>query len=228
MLRYAKGAQPQCLTTLSAAPNATWDDVYGDQKAEIRKLLVRDQAGLCAYCQRRISDTGTMKVEHWHARSQGGPHFQWSNLLGTCNGVAPAVPPRTFGPPSGPSESQYHCDTERGNVALFLHPVVGKGQDPRQYLHYKGDGRISATMDRAEKDLRTLNLNAGYLKRGRAMALEALRERLDRLGDEGWSISTLKAEFKALEIRPGTTAPEHAEFLRYHLQKWIQKKANGA
>jgi uncharacterized protein (TIGR02646 family) len=225
MLRYAKGTPPQCLTILGATPNATWDHVYGDQKAEIRTLLVRDQAGLCAYCQRRITVTGTMKVEHWYARSLGGPHFQWSNLLGTCDGIAPGIPPRTYGRFSGSPESQHHCDTERGNVTLYLHPVVGLGHDPQKYLRYKGDGRISATMDKAEQDLSTLNLNATYLRRGRAMALEALKQRID---GKGWSLGTLRAEFKALEPKSGTTAPEHAEFLRYHLQKWIQKKTSGA
>ena len=159
MLRYVKGAAPKCLTSLSAAPQASWGDVHGDQRDEIRAGLIRDQAGLCAYCQRRIRVEGTMKIEHWAARSRGGPHFQWTNLLGTCDGIAPGAPPRKYGEPPEP---RFHCDTERGNATMFLHPVVGQN------------------------------------------------------------------ELKAIKLKPGTLAPEHAEFLRYYLERWLHKQPGNA
>lgn len=222
MLRYVKGAAPKCLTSLSAAPQASWGDVHGDQRDEIRAGLIRDQAGLCAYCQRRIRVEGTMKIEHWAARSRGGPHFQWTNLLGTCDGIAPGAPPRKYGEPPEP---RFHCDTERGNATLFLHPVVGQNHDPRIYLSYKGDGRITTADDRAAQDLRSLNLNAAHLRRGRQAALDALKIRLDRIG---WEPGTLAAELKAIKLKPGTLAPEHAEFLRYYLERWLHKQPGNA
>ena len=222
MLRYVKGAAPRCLTSLSATPLATWDHVHGDQRDEIRSCLVRDQASLCAYCQRRIHAKGTMKIEHWAARSLGGSHFQWTNLLGTCDGIAPGVPARRYGEPVEP---RFHCDTERGNQPLFLHPVVGQNQDPRKFLRYQGDGSVSATQEQASRDLRTLNLNAGYLRRGRRAALDALKSRLDRLG---WETGALATELRAVELKPGTTALEHAEFLRYHLERWLRKQPGNA
>lgn len=216
MLRYAKGHAPKCLTTLTATPNTSWDSVHGTQRDEIRACLVRDQASLCAYCQRRIRvEGGTMKIEHWNARSQGGLHFQWTNLLGACEGVSPAA----FGA-LDPKQPRYHCDTSRGNAPLFLHPVIGQNHDPRLYLRYKGDGQVSATDERAARDLETLNLNARHLCRGREAALEALISRLKRLG---WQPGTLRAELKAIAVKPGLTAPEHAEFLRYHLERWLKR-----
>lgn len=222
MLRYSKGAPPRCLTTLSATPNTSWDSVHGSQRDEIRVCLVRDQGSLCAYCQRRIRATGgTMKIEHWNARSHGGAHFQWTNLLGACDGVAPPG----FDAFNTAKEPRYHCDTLRGNESLFLHPVVGQNHDPRTYLSYTSDGRITATDERATRDLGTLNLNAQHLCRGRKAALDALRQRLDRIG---WQSGTLAAELKAIELRAGSAAPEHAEFLRYHLQRWLRKQPSNA
>ena len=227
MIRYAKGPAPRCLTTLTATPNTSWSSVHGDQRTEIRQCLLRDQASICAYCQRRIGDSPSMKIEHWEARNpgqtqvQGGPHFKWSNLLGVCDGIGPLAPSVHHG---APPRRELHCDTSRGNAALFLHPVIGHHHDPRTHLIYKGDGRVDAA-DADESAIATLNLNAHHLCRGRKAALDALTIRLKRLG---WGPGTLSAELKAIAIKPGTTAPEHAEFLRYHLERWLKRPSSAA
>lgn len=216
MLRYPKGAPPRCLTSLTTTPGASWSSVHGHQRAEIRDRLVHDQAHLCAYCQRRIRPDDTMKVEHWDARSPGGENFRWKNLLGACEGKFPA---------GGAGKPDCcHCDTARGNTPLFLHPVEGQGPSPREYLRYTGAGMVDAEDSRAVADIEALNLNATHLTRGREAVLDALR---DHLVKRGWTLGRLRAELKLHALTPGARAPEHAEFLRYHLQRWIHIKEGG-
>src|SRR5688500_15632769 len=133
MLRFTKGREPVALAGWRSTPNATWDSGDGSTKDACRRSLSREQGGLCAYCQRRIrademaEGVPTMHVEHWEPRSTGEMQLTWSNLLGVCNGV---------------SGTARHCDAARGDRPLFLHPVEGKGPDPRSFVQYHGDGRI--------------------------------------------------------------------------------------
>lgn len=212
MLHYTKGPPPKCLTDWGATPQADWDSLHAADRDQVRHNLVRDQAALCAYCQRRIRPDDGMKIEHWDARSTGGDHFRWSNLLGVCDGRFPG---------NRQCPATCHCDTERGNTPLFLHPVRGQGPSPREFLRYTGSGQVTAEDDRAAADIRTLNLNALHLSRGRVAVLEALIDRLGRDGD--WRPGALEAELRALELAPGSRAPEHAESLRHHLLRWLRK-----
>jgi uncharacterized protein (TIGR02646 family) len=72
-----------------------WDGLGAADRTPIRESLVRDQGGLCAYCQRRITldeepTTGLpqMKIEHWRPRSDPDTRpFVWLDLLGVCRGL---------------------------------------------------------------------------------------------------------------------------------------------
>ncbi len=141
MISYVKGNAPRCLGLAAKEPDAVWDPAppWLD-KSEIREALVRDQRGLCAYCERRIKaefhntkgkrpediynhDRST-KIEHWHAGGDGGPHFEWRNLLGVCKG-------RFAEYERGPVRVVKTCDTARRDATnLTLHPVRGRGKDP--------------------------------------------------------------------------------------------------
>jgi len=56
MIRYAKSAQPARLTALAATPGIDWNALGAGDRDPIRAALVRDQGGLCAYCQRPDED----------------------------------------------------------------------------------------------------------------------------------------------------------------------------
>jgi uncharacterized protein (TIGR02646 family) len=186
--------------------------------------LIRDQCGLCAYCQRRIAaqeDPGTgrsrMKIEHWIPRAASEDHhFTWSNLLGVCPGSSGDAPE------AATRGKTLHCDASRGDRRLFLHPVQGRGPDPREHLRsvYQDRQRGARHPDaRVEADITTLNLNARRLVRGREAVLEAAWERLERAG---FAIGELRRLDHTHRIVPGTAVPEHAEFLRYHLRRKLR------
>lgn len=227
MIRYVKGPQPAHLTTLAATPGIDWNGLGAADRAPLREALVRDQGGLCAYCQQRITideDLATglpkMKIEHWMARAESGTRpFVWSHLLGVCQGVSRDVAGRSL------QRNVHHCDTSRGDRKLFLHPVEHQGPDPREHLRYTANGKVLAeTSDpRVEQDIRTLNLNAPRLVRARSVIF-----------DEAWK-RLMKVEFSLRELRrleqehrivAGTTVPEHADFVRYHVHKKLRSKGH--
>jgi len=225
MIRYEKGSAPAELTKLTATPGIDWEGLGKADRDPIRTALVRDQGGLCAYCQRRITadddpTTGhsQMKIEHWIPRaSSKDHHLTWSNLLGVCLGVSRES---AEGPPD---RMTHHCDTSRGNHKLFLHPVQGQGPDPREHLRYTKGGEVKAAAEnaRVEDDIRALNLNAWRLRRGREVILEELWKQLER---SDFATNELRRLARVYRIVTGTTVPEHAEFVRYHLLKKLRSR----
>jgi uncharacterized protein (TIGR02646 family) len=203
-----------------------WEGLGAADRAALRDALVRDQGGLCAYCQQRITiddDPATgltrMKIEHWAARSvSGGRPFVWSHLLGVCIGRSRNV--------EGAGERfEMHCDTSRGNRRLFLHPVEQQGPDPREHLRYTANGRVEAVaLDRrVQDDIQILNLNARRLVRARSAAFDVAWQQLRRVE---FAVGELRRLEQRHRIVPGTTAPEHADFIRYHLKKKLRSKGH--
>ena len=211
MLRFAKGGEPETLKAWRSTPDASYDSLRTEDKAEVRRALLRDQGHLCCYCQRGITGgPEEMRVEHWVPQSSGRDSLRWRNLLGTCHGNAQGH--------GGP----LHCDAARGNRALFLHPVVDEGPDPRAYLRYLGNGEVTSDEQRAREDVvEALKLNAGHLRAARVAVVEALRTRIER---KGWSKGTLARELKRLDdLRPGDAWPAFVEVARYHLRRWLHR-----
>jgi len=203
----------------------TWAGLGAEDRDPIRAALVRDQGGLCAYCQRRIvtdedrtTGLSQMKIEHWLPRSDSADHhLTWSNLLGVCLGVSR----ESADAPAG--RSTHHCDTSRGDHALFLHPVQGQGPDPRDHLRYTKRGVVEAAKPNARvvADIGALNLNALRLVRAREAVFDAVWQRLHQAA---FATSELRKIAHAHRIVAGTTTPEHAEFVRYHVLKKLRSR----
>jgi uncharacterized protein (TIGR02646 family) len=167
MRTIRKGSEPAAWVEHRSRSGATYDDVDAP-KDELRRALVREQAGLCCYCLGRITtDFNGMKIEHWasqdrHAHRQ----LEYSNLLGACMGG------------QGSPRSQQHCDTAKGNEDLFVNPA-----DPRhacaELFTYSTNGKIEAASGdaRVTRDIETLALNQPRLMAGRrAMIAEVTGE----------------------------------------------------
>lgn len=218
MIRYAKGAAPPELRRFAETPGADWNGFHDRQ--EVREALVRDQAALCAYCQRRIRASADanpkMKIEHWLARNTAGApthEFEWNNLLGVC---------------AGDTLGERHCDTSRGDrppvaQGLYLHPVQGQGPDPREHLRYTRIGEVLSERKspQVEDDIATLNLNARVLRRAREAVLDRLEQTLTRRGFTPANLRRVLAEHR---IEPGTTAPEHSEVVRYYVSRKLRRQ----
>ena len=79
--------------------DATWKQMYDDNAQggyqavrDCRAQAVRDQHGLCAYCEQKITmeDPLRCRVEHFHSKSDSaGTHnwgLDWKNMLAVCDG----------------------------------------------------------------------------------------------------------------------------------------------
>ncbi|MES2077292.1 MAG: retron system putative HNH endonuclease [Pseudomonadota bacterium] len=104
MKTLLKSAPPNELTRFAAAfPAEDWDNDFRNYSAapnqpghdyrEIKKRLIADQGGLCAYCERRIAGLSVdqQKVEHIHPKSDKSNAalnwgLMWTNIVAVCTG----------------------------------------------------------------------------------------------------------------------------------------------
>lgn len=104
MKTLLKSAPPNELTRFAAAfPTDDWDHDFRNYSAapnqpghdyrEIKKRLIEDQGGLCAYCEKRIAGLSAdlQKVEHLHPKSdKSNPAINWglmwANIVAVCTG----------------------------------------------------------------------------------------------------------------------------------------------
>ena len=144
-------------------------------KATVREQLDEEQAGLCAFCMRRIrhddvDDRGAfvMKVAH---RTPIAVNSQlavsWTNMLGSCDGGQ-----RSNG-------RYWTCDAAQGSTALTVDPTVA-GSVARLRLERRG-ARTGLFITSDNPDLRTdveqtLALNDGDLPELRHQTWRAFQE----------------------------------------------------
>lgn len=100
MKRVAKRQEPVELARYrDSSPQSTWqqmkeDASFGGRVAyeTIRRQLLSDQGGICAFCEIGIHDNDPLKcrVEHFHPKSDISPThnwaLDWNNLLCVCRG----------------------------------------------------------------------------------------------------------------------------------------------
>lgn len=158
MIPVVKGQEPPELDAarrrLKGTPDTTfsWKNTDGNERAAVRKALVRDQGGLCAYCMRRITeDRNSSHVEHITPQSKAGGtddplSLDYGNMLGVCTGMRNGV--RT-------------CDRARGDADLAVNPLK---PDTLSSIEYTYDGRIWSSEHEVNNSLnKTLNLNCEAL-----------------------------------------------------------------
>lgn len=150
-----KGKEPEELTIFNrnnANRIVKWDDknIPANLKPAIRKSLVSEQQGLCAYCMRKISDD--CQIEHFIARSKNQSLcWDYNNMLGVDN--SNTLPP------------QYKnlCENGRGNMPLSINPL---NLSHMQGIYYLRDGTIKHNLYQKDLD-NVLNLNKPVFKAAR-------------------------------------------------------------
>lgn len=107
MRTIRKLREPLSLTQHRAGMAADFDNFQ--DKNELRDSLVREQRGLCCYCQSRIrADRTSMKIEHWRCQSRyPDEQLDYSNILAACTGDR------------GPD----HCDTRKADRNISRNPA---------------------------------------------------------------------------------------------------------
>lgn len=133
-------------------------------KEELRKILLKEQRELCAYCMRRISNHGHyMNIEHWFPLSKGKEDaLNVKNMLGVCNG----------GRIDGNREKRVLCcDALKGdNKEITINP---QNRQHMKVIAYKKDGTIYTEpyQEELEEDINNiLGLNGLLDQNGKRIA----------------------------------------------------------
>ena len=205
MRTIQKGDEPRSLTEHRLQAHADYDN-YGD-KDTLREYLVREQHGLCCYCQSRIRpDAGAMKIEHWQCQdSYPDRQLDYNNLLGACLGG------------EGRPLAEQHCDTRKGNIDLCfcltdsLHPI-------EREIRFLGNGEITSDNEVIKKALNdVLNLNWSRLVSNRKAVLDAFKQRLGR------GHLNAEREIRKWDGSESSELPEYAQVVVFWLRKKIDR-----
>lgn len=211
MKHIQKQTPPQYFIEYKATPNATYE---GLPKEALRKSLIREQKGLCAYCMGRISEEwnpalSKYKTEIEHYQSQElfpESQLDYNNLLGVCNGNA------------GNPQAHLHCDKSKtGDMVLIINPLSKRCED---LCSYHSDGRIDSNDKDVKVDLeKKLNLNVYHLRQNRKNIIDIARLRMERRykkrPQHDWSKTDLDSEIRFWE------SPDNQGYLKEYCQAAI-------
>ncbi len=172
----------------TADPNGAWEDLrngalhHGHEALqEIYSRTIRDQKGLCAYCECRIrvEDTLHRRIEHFHPKSDRSSNknwdLDWQNMLAVCDG----------GTRSGhPLPKNMHCDARKGSVVYdgnLLNPLL-LPLFPSLFAIHKRTGELKADK-RACAGVTIRNNHCGTTKALVENTIEILNLNCPRLSD---------------------------------------------
>lgn len=144
-------------------PHASYDDLTGGPKHDVRSYLKNEQHGICCYCECILNDD--FHIEHF--KPKGLAEFEslqldYSNLHACCLKV----------PTEG---TEKHCGHKKGITwdNLLVSPLEN---DCESHFSYTLDGVIHGVDDRGTRTIQILNLNSELLKANRAALLKFFQE----------------------------------------------------
>jgi uncharacterized protein (TIGR02646 family) len=151
MIRIEKTNEPKSDTIWKALACPEWEPTWGNlqnpQKSELLAQLIKDQKGICCYCECKITPENS-HIEHITPRSIGlDIKLSYENLLASClKETAKGVP--------------LTCGKERGNwnnVNSYLNPCDAQSS---QRLKYSMDGKVSGEPCLHDEFILELKLNS--------------------------------------------------------------------
>ena len=199
---------------LDSVGNANWDEFCshhaGASLREIRATLLRNQHGLCAYCEIDIKEV-SRQIEHVVPRSDaavGGQRaLDISNMLVCCLGGT-----KTVHELGEDEREDYHrhpvpdntsCGQAKGNRndEAFIDPrtlpalpsLVRVGNDGLVEVDTDACQTAGVGPDRAARTIEILNLNAERLQLARQKWRNDLVEAAQRAGEAGRMIAWIRA-----------------------------------
>ena len=128
-------------------------------KSMLRKQLLSEQRGLCAYCMRRIYDDHHTAIEHFIPVQENGElALDYANMFACCDGGRRGDAPRVL-----------CCDAAKGNHCLMLSPY---DNNQMSLVRYDRNGRVYIwPEDKAlQRDIdEILHLNGNVDKSGKTI-----------------------------------------------------------
>lgn len=225
-----------------ANPSNSWDqfrDNELDALGEVKEQLVRDQRGLCAYCEidTQVSMNGVglddFRVEHFHPKSPVDPThnygLDWFNLLGVCHGGSQ----RGVAIASRHTSPDHSCDVPKDNlnlVGVIFDPTKDIPAFPR-FFQYIENGMYAGKVEvdkancpaslhvKGEQTIERLRLNAPRLTRLRKSVIDKLREEILKAEDAGVDFDDALSNLAQVFLSPSANGHWPAFFtcIRWYL-----------
>jgi uncharacterized protein (TIGR02646 family) len=159
MKHFVKGDEPPFYQIWrKKKPHANWDDFSGTETyIELRKVLIKEQANLCCYCELALTKDVDAHIEHHRPKSERRQMFIIENLFACC-------------------QHKDSCGHHKGSTYFngFISPLDKNCQDR---FTYTGTGKIipvDETDELAQKTIDTLELNCKRLKTQRESIIKML------------------------------------------------------
>lgn len=191
-------------------PCQTWTYFHQHRRGgyrQVKETIIRDQHGLCAYCETAIARARTeeevddFRVEHFYPKSgteksAHNYHLDWQNLIGVCHGGSqPGVPEamKRF----SSRQIDRSCDVLKGDKNLtkqILNPLTIPMDRLWCFSEFDGTMYVDALscpehlQDRAQNTIEELNLNAPRLCRMRKEVIEKIGTELVNMVADGTKI----------------------------------------
>jgi uncharacterized protein (TIGR02646 family) len=142
-------------------PQTLEDGVIYYSTGQLRKVLHKEQIGLCCYCNAKINDDHTSPIEHLEPRegdTQTDRIFDYNNLLLSCNG----------GQKENINPKVLHCDANKKSETIEITPLMSECETE---IYFNENGEINENTDRATKTVSVLNLHHITLDNKRRAAI---------------------------------------------------------
>jgi len=145
--------EPKCLKELRES-SYSYTQIAQACLKETRKVLLRTQHGLCAYCEQKFKSV--VFVEHHKSQAEyPNKSADFDNLLGVCSG-------KEYLDPKMSRRHVSHCGDHKGTRTLSLDPRIAAHID---CIYYDSDAGIRSSDPVHDNELHSvLNLNASFLK----------------------------------------------------------------
>ena len=193
MIPIIKNQEPKVLLEFRLKTWNSYEGMPTEIKEKIKRNLLEEQGGLCAYCMCRINEARGHKstIEHCKPRTicTREEELDYRNMVAVCYGNRDA------------HNNKYKtCDAKRGTLPVRNQMLKINLFDPTtlESIRYRSDGEIYSDDTEVNKDLNerlNLNCEARQLKDCRKRALQELQQQL-YIKYKGQTIPS--AKFRAL------------------------------
>ena len=164
-----KYAAPPSFLKYKKAKNAAFEEMDKEVKQDLKASLIKEQHGICAYCQNLLKDK--IKIEHHCEQTicdgKNGTidrRLDYTNLFAVCIGETTTQEKDKNGLP----KKVLHCDTlksqfnSKNGLPIEVNPRIQIHIDK---INYSSNGRILSKEERHDKEINSiLGLNAVHLK----------------------------------------------------------------
>ncbi len=168
----------------NSTPHPVVYDGGNFDKQALRKALLKEQGGICAYCMGHISlelneqFKPKIEIEHYLSRElRPDLQLRYNNMIGVCNGLSVSHPE---------NEKLHHCDKTQGSEGKMNGQVMLKKLNPcsaecERLVKYTSGGEILPSIEDSEIEFdlnKVLNLNNKVLKNARMAILDNAKQKM--------------------------------------------------